>query len=80
MRLLVHGEKLCYVIFVKTVFLYFFEDHQKVLIDCFKLLVSKKVLIGFVFLTRLVKKSQTLSNGMKLIPVRLELRTFCLLG
>ena len=34
----------------------FSNDDQKVLIDCLKLLVSKKIMIGFVFLTGRWKK------------------------
>ena len=42
--------------------------------------MSKKILIGFLFLTGLVKKTQKMSNGKKLMPPRLELGTFCVLG
>ena len=41
--------------------------------------MSKKILIGFVFLTGLVKKTQKMSNGKKLMPARLELGKFCVL-
>ena len=53
---------LCF--FVKTGNI-FFNDNQKVLIDCLKLLVSKKTMVGFVFLTGLWKKRrnrQTVKN------------------
>ena len=42
--------------------------------------MSKKILIGFLLLTALVKKTQNMSNGKKLMPPRLELGTFCVLG
>ena len=80
MRLLVHGEKLCFILFVKTDFFLFWKYDQKVLIDCLKLLESKTVLIAFVFLTRLVKKTQTLSNGKKRMPPKFELWPFCVFG
>ena len=42
--------------------------------------MSKKILIGFLFSTGIVKKTQKMSNGKKLMPPRLELGTFCVLG
>ena len=42
--------------------------------------MSKKILIGFLFSTGLVKKPQKMSNGKKLMQPRLELVTFCVLG
>ena len=56
MKLLVQGEKLCFDFSVEMEN-YFFKPNfaQKVSSVCLELLVSKKILIGFVFLTRLVK-------------------------
>ena len=45
------------------IFFLFQNDDQKVLIDFLKLLVSKKILIGFVFLTGLVKTNAEIVNG-----------------
>ena len=42
--------------------------------------MSKKISIGFLFDTRLVKKTQKKSNGKQLMPPRLELGIFCVLG
>ena len=50
---------------MKTEIFFFWNDDQKLLIDCVKLLVSKKIMIGFVFLTGLWKKRrnfQTVKN------------------
>ena len=56
MRLLVQGEKLCFDFSVaKEKYLLLKKFAQKVSSDRLKLLVSKKLLIGFVVLTRLVK-------------------------
>ena len=53
--------------------IFFWNDDQKISVDCLKLLLSQKILVGFLFLTGLLKKTQTLSNGKTLMPPRLEL-------
>ena len=60
--------------------IFFWNDDQKISVDCLKLLLSQKILVGFLFLTGLLKKTQTLSNGKTLMPPRLELGTFSVLG
>ena len=56
MKLLVQGGKLCFDISVKNEKSVFQKNFaQKVSSDCLNLLVSKKILIGFVFLIRLVR-------------------------
>ena len=59
MKLLVQGETLCFDISTEKE-KYNLEKKcaQKVSNDCLKLFLSKKILIGFVFLTHLMKTNR----------------------
>ena len=59
------NNKLCFYYFCVDGNFFFEKMIDRFLIHCLKLLVSKKILIGFLFSTGLVKKTQKMSNGKK---------------